>query len=238
MQTISMRGSLSMTAERYFYAAMSLVVTLIVVYGFSRTIGKSLLHPVKPPPAILYVHAIVFSSWLLLLLTQSTLVQTARVRVHRTLGYAGMVLGALMPVIAMMTKHAVLHSGVPPADDEYAFIAVTINDMLCFGTAFALAMNWRKKPEYHRRLILIASCCLTVAAFARFPSSLIVAPWWYVYVDALILFGVIRDALVMRRVHIVYRYALPALIACQAVAMYLFLAAPLPWVAAMRWLFA
>ena len=42
-------------------------------------------------------------------------------------------------------------------------------------------------------------------------------------VDALILLGVGRDWMVARRVHPVYLYGLPAIIAGQAIAMYLYL---------------
>jgi hypothetical protein len=92
----------------------------------------------------------------------------------------------------------------------------------------ALAILWRKKPELHRRLLFIATCCLLAAAFGRFPyvsdHNL-----FYVCVDAVILLGVLRDLLVSRSVHRVYRVALPVLIAWQALIMYLYLGAPAWW---------
>jgi hypothetical protein len=39
-----------------------------------------------------------------------------------------------------------------------------------FTIPFVLAICWRRKPELHRRLMLIASCALTAAAFVRFPG--------------------------------------------------------------------
>ena len=44
------------------------------------------------------------------------------------------------------------------------------------------------------------------------------------------LLGVVRDLLVNRRIHTVYRVALPVLIVTQAASMYLFLGAPAWWV--------
>jgi hypothetical protein len=231
--------AMQLALRRYFYLAGSLLITVIVVYGFSHTIDHSLLHPEKPPPLILYVHAAMFSTWLLLLVVQSSLVRVQQVRLHRTLGYAGLALGAAMPVVAIATRVTVLHAASRAAavgDDEIAFTTVTLNDMLCFGTAFALAMLWRKKPEHHRRLIYIASCCLTVAAFARMPESLVVPPWWYAYADALIVLGMLRDLIAERRIHRVYQIGLPLLMICQASAMALFLIAPPGWVATLRWL--
>jgi len=94
--------------------------------------------------------------------------------------------------------------------------------MLCFSTFLALAIYWRKKPEFHRRLILIASCGLTAAAFGRFPfSDAVLSRFFYVGVDLLILLGMARDLIVIRRVHQVYVYALPLLIIGQASAIFI-----------------
>jgi hypothetical protein len=51
-----------------------------------------------------------------------------------------------------------------------SFLIVPLWDMVVFTTAFALAVYFRKKPEYHKRLVLIATCALTAAAFGRFSA--------------------------------------------------------------------
>ena len=235
-----MHPTLRERVDTHFYAGMTLLIAAVIVYGFSRTIGDGLLHASPRPPLILYVHAAVFSSWVLLLLVQSACVRLSRVRVHRSLGIAGLILGAAMPLLGIATKMITTRqafSGAVPAD-ELSFSAISLNDMLSFGVVFALGMCWRRRPEYHRRLMIIASCCLTVAAFARFPGTIVIPPYWYLYVDALIALGVLRDYLMMGRVHIVYRVALPALAAGQSLAMYLYLAAPPMWLSAMRWAYS
>jgi hypothetical protein len=50
--------------DRYFYFFMSLLIPAVVVYGFSFTVGKNLIHPAIPQPLILYVHAAFFCGWL------------------------------------------------------------------------------------------------------------------------------------------------------------------------------
>jgi hypothetical protein len=40
---------------------MALLIPAVVVYGFSFTVDKNLIHPAIPSPPILYVHAAVFS---------------------------------------------------------------------------------------------------------------------------------------------------------------------------------
>jgi hypothetical protein len=123
-----------------------------------------------------------------------------------------------------------LHRAERNIDGE-PFLVVSCFDMLAFAVTFGLAVHWRRRPEYHRRLMLIATCGLTVAAFARFPNWLMPNDAWYVGVDALILAGAARDWIVMHRVHPVYLYGLPALALGQAATMWIDLSRAPAWVA-------
>jgi hypothetical protein len=218
--------------SQYFYFFMSLLIAAVVIYGFSRTVDQNLIHATPIRPWILYLHAAVFSGWVVFFIVQTALVRVHKVRVHRTLGWFGVGIGVLIPVLGISTaitmarfKTAQLH-----ATDAAAFLIVPFLDISCFTIAFALAIYWRKKPEFHRRLMLVATCALTAAAFGRFPTPIREA-WFYAGVDLLIFFGVLRDVIVTRRVHAVYRYALPTLVFCQLIVMHLFLTASPRWVA-------
>src|ERR1700761_2230332 len=89
--------------DRYFYFGMSLLIAAVVVGGFSRTVGPKIIHPKALPPAILYAHALVFYGWLAFFILQSALVRTHNVRLHRTLGWFGVALGVMMPVLGIRT---------------------------------------------------------------------------------------------------------------------------------------
>ncbi len=212
------------TLDRFFYFGMALLLGAIVVYGFSHTVGDSLIHPDVAPPPIFYVHAIVFASWVVLFIVQSGLVRSASVRLHRRLGTFGVVLGGLVPILGVATAATSQQSAT-----SHVFFAVSLNDMLLFATAFWLAIYWRREPEFHRRLMLIGTCGLMGAALARFPFVPGI-PWAYGGIDLLILLGALRDLAVQGRVHVVYRYALPCVMAGQALALYLLFARPQVWV--------
>ncbi|KRE89429.1 hypothetical protein ASG87_03570 [Frateuria sp. Soil773] len=215
----------------WFYFGMGWLVLAVVAYGFGRHAGDRLFHPAVPPPLILHVHVLVFAGWVLLFLVQSGLVRGANVRLHRRLGVLGGVLGAVLPVMGVVTALAMQrwHANRGPVND--AFLSISLNDMLTFAVAFGLALRWRRQPERHRRLMLIATCGLTGAAFARFPHELVPAYSWYLGVDLLIALGMLRDLIVDGRVHPVYRIGLSCVMAGQATAMYLLLAAPAGWLA-------
>jgi hypothetical protein len=59
----------------------------------------------------------------------------------------------------------------------------------------AMAIHWRKKPEYHRRMVFIASCQLMDAAIGRF-DFMLNHNLFYSALDSLIVLGMVRDWLV------------------------------------------
>jgi len=208
---------------KYFYLFMSLLIVAVIVYGFSFTIGNNLIHPAVPRPWILYVHATVFSGWLVFFILQSTLVRSGRVQWHRRLGQFGVALGTLIPIIGVSTAVVMgrfntvsLHATHAESD-----LAIPLFDMVCFSSTFPLAVYWRKKPELHRRLILVATCALTAAGFGRFPERILPPYLFYAGVDLLILLGVARDLIVNRAVHRVYLFVLPLFMIGQAIATYI-----------------
>lgn len=216
--------------EKYFYFSMSLLIAVVVIYGFSHTVNANLIHANPPRPWILWAHGFVFSGWLVFFIFQSALIRTHNVKIHRRTGWFGAGLGAVIPVLGISTaivmdkfKFTQLHHA-----GTKVFFSVQLWDMIAFTIPFWLAVYWRRKPEYHRRLVLVATCALTSAGFGRFPW--LSHYWFFAGVDALILLGVAHDLIVTRRIHVVYRYALPVFIAAQIFVVQIWLHHPAWWV--------
>jgi hypothetical protein len=216
--------------SRYFYFSMSLVMAGLVVWGFSRTVDANLLHAKPARPLLLWMHGAAFTMWLVFFILQSALVRIRKVSVHRFLGWFGALLATVMVILGFTTSivmtrfdMSVLHQkGVD------SFLSIPFEDMIVFGSCIALAIYWRTKPEYHRRLIFIGSCVLMDAAIGRFDF------WFnhsifYVGLDLLIVLGMMRDWIVERRVHRVYLYALPPMILLQSLAVYAWRVNPVWW---------
>jgi hypothetical protein len=210
----------------YFYFFMSLLIAATAVYGFSHTIDHNLIHRSPLPPFVLYIHAIVFPAWIVFFIVQSALIRSHNVHLHRSLGWFGVGLAVASIIVGALTAISMARFEQQDPFNSAAFLIVQVMDLSSFAVPFALAIYWRKRPEFHRRLVLIASCALLDAAFGRFPAlPLVFSP---AGVDALICLGVIRDLIVDRRVHKVYLYALPMLIVWQIVAVETFVHAS-PW---------
>lgn len=231
MNSVTGRNGL---VDRYFYFCMSLLFALIVIAGFRLTVNQNLLHAAPPRPLLLWIHGAAFSGWIVFYILQSALVRTHNVKWHRLFGWFGAALAAIMvllgftiAVIMGRFDAVVLHQPDP------AFLSIPFFDMLAFGVLVSLAIAWRKKPELHRRLLFIATCALMDAAFGRF-DYIFSHGYFYWCLDAVVLLGVGRDLVVNRRIHAVYRYAFPLLIAGQALTLYLWRGAPAWWVGITR----
>jgi hypothetical protein len=212
------RSKLTKFLAARFYFVMTLLTAAVVIIGFAPKLGPRLLHPPYPMPWSLYVHTGVFSAWVVLVMVQSGLVQAGRVAWHRTLGTASAVFGIVLPIVGVWVAIEVSRLRVQHGErGPESFLLVPLFDMAVFALLFGLAWWWRKRPELHRRLILLASVSLTVAAFARFPRSIVPGGHFNIACDMMIMLAVARDLVVDRRVHRVYLIALPLLFLGQAV---------------------
>lgn len=219
--------------DNYFYFAMSLVSAAIVVAGFSQTVDDQLFHPAIAPPRILWVHGVVFSTWIVFFILQSALVRTRNLKWHRALGYAGAALAALMVPLGAVTAISMVNFETYRLHmpHRYAFLAVPFFDISVFGLCMALAIWWRKRPQFHRRLVFFATCSLLVAAFARMDHAFARHHnLSYVGVDLMLALGVCRDLLVDRRIHTVYRVGVPFYYIAQFAVIYLAAIGPDWWV--------
>ncbi len=124
------------------------------------------------PSLIIHIHGVVFSSWILLLLAQTSLVAVGLVDLHRPLGLLGFGLACLLVIVGLLaaTDSLARHFAAgEPGVGARAFYAIPITDMLIFATLIYFAFRQRFNPSAHKRLILIATITLLDAAFGRWP---------------------------------------------------------------------
>ncbi len=216
--------------QRYFYFGMSLMLAAIVVTGFQRTVNQNLFHPAVPRPLLLWFHGAAFSAWIVFFIAQSTLVRVRKVSWHRFIGWFGTGLATAMVLLGFRTAVVMDRFDTVTLHQTGgdAFLSVPFYDMIAFGVLVGLAILWRKRPEFHRRLIFIATCGLMDAPLGRF-DFLFNNNLFFPCIDLLILLGVARDLFVEKRVHKVYVYALPLLIVGQSLSVYMWRHNPAWW---------
>jgi FtsH-binding integral membrane protein len=160
--------------DHLFFSAMALLILATVFVGFARTYYLAGVFHAPLPSPIIHLHGAAFSCWILLLVTQTSLVSAGRVDIHRRLGIAGFLLACVMVILGVLaaTDSLVREAG-PPGRDPKFFYIIPLTDMLVFATLVFFAFRARSNPPAHKRLIFVATVALTIAAIARWPLTLV-----------------------------------------------------------------
>src|ERR1041385_1012392 len=103
---------------------MALLFFATVFLGFAPTYYLARGVQASPPRLIIHLHGAAFSCWILLLVTQTSLVSAGRVDIHRRLGIAGFFLACLMVILGVLaaTDSLVRQSGAPARDVRSFYI--------------------------------------------------------------------------------------------------------------------
>ncbi len=217
MTTIGIqRGSASAGLARRFYLIMAVLMAATIIAGFSRTVPVALT--TKPGlPLLLHIHGFVFLCWLVLFVAQPALIGAGGVRLHRKLGWAGAVIAGLMMVMGVAaTLNAIATHTVPPFFPQSIFLAMNLLGIAFFGGLVGAAVALRRDGDWHKRLMLCATCLLLGPGLGRLlpmPSFGAAAPLvMFGVVDLYLIAGPVFDLFTRRRIHPAYFWGVPAVL--------------------------
>lgn len=189
---------------RDFYVWAALTCAGIAVLGFGRTYYLKALFGTPPLPALLHVHGAIMSSWCLLFAAQTYLVATHRAHLHRRLGILGAVLAILVVLVgAYATVAATAREVRDHVVHRFHFLfGLNLVNLLLFAVLVATALAWRRRPDFHKRLMLLATVTLLAPAIARIVLLFThAATAQFVAFDFCILACVAVDTVLHRRLH-------------------------------------
>lgn len=141
---------------------------------------------------------------MVLLLAQTSLVAAHRTDLHRRLGQTAFGLVPLMLVVGATTAILRAHDGFSPpgGPPPQVFLVIPLFDLVVFGTLVGAALRFRRRPETHKHLMLLATISLLAAPIARLPLGLLRAgpPAFVGLADLFVIACVIYDLATRRRV--------------------------------------
>lgn len=194
-------------SARRFYIGIAVLMTAMVVVGFWPSYFGPFLGGVYERPWMFHLHGAVFLGWMGLLIAQVVLVSIGRTRMHRKIGAFGIAYGLLVLTVglAMSFYAPVFHirAGEWTVDRAAAFLLLPLGDMVVFAGFFGAAIIYRRTPEIHKRLIVLATVALVFAGVARrVPFA---PPWTFLLIwFAPLLAAMAYDWRTRRRVHPLY----------------------------------
>ena len=195
--------------RRRMYLATAVVFTLVATIGFAPTYWAPLVAGTLTAHPAIHVHAALFFLWLGFLVLQAALVQTGRVRWHREAGLFGIALASMMLFSGVLTAIVSLQAGLrgPRPEIMRTTVALSLSGITLFAGLIAAAIACIRRPEWHKRLILLASVELLQPGVGRmtrllpgltFPTPIVIAT---VLVDLVLVALVLIDRRSTGRVH-------------------------------------
>jgi uncharacterized membrane protein len=215
--------------DRAFFVLFVLAGWAAVWMGFAGEVAKRFRGEADyAAPLILLVHIAAFAAWMALLTVQVLLIETRRLALHRKLGLLGLL---LLPVMIVSAIGAEIYSQrfySPRFPGNLNFFVAPLMQMIAFGLLAAGAFLRRGDAAAHKRLILLATSIILVAAYNRWWGEALYERFgdgfWGMIVhnfagpDLLILIAMLYDLLTRGRVHRVYLIAAPAILAAELAA--------------------
>lgn len=193
-------------ADSRFYGWAAGLSAAIIFAGFARTFYLKSFFAAAPLSGLHWAHGVVMSLWLALLLVQVALVAGGRTDLHRRLGVAGFVLALLVVGVCVTLAIDAARRGASPAPGvtPLMFIAVPMADALVFTVLAGAGLALRRRADFHKRLMLLATLAILAPGIARLPFDALRAgglPVIFGLTLALVLLAIVVDTVRHRRLH-------------------------------------
>lgn len=199
-------------AKSPVYTLLGLLMLGLAVAGFwpqyyraaaGGTIVESARH------TLIHVHAAIFLGWLILFVAQAVLILNRKVQLHRRLGRLSAVYGfaaAAFGLFAGFALAARFGRRMGDMDQGAAFVFAPTIDMLFLAVFLGIALWFAKRPEIHRRAMLVATFSVAIVGIGRFVARTpaFETPWlWQPAMLSPLLLALGYDVIVKRRVYAV-----------------------------------
>jgi hypothetical protein len=163
---------------RPFYFHMALACAAVAFLGFAPTYFVPMARGTLSATPVIHAHGILFFAWTLYFVWQTWLAASGRVARHRSIGMIGVSLATAMTIFGFLVGVSAMKrsAAIGQTDAGIAFAIVPWSGILLFAVVFAIAIAMVRKPEVHKRLMLLAGISILDAAVARWFLTFLAPP--------------------------------------------------------------
>ncbi len=190
--------------DRRFFTGMAVAAALTVFAGFAPTYFLKGVFGAPALSSLLHFHGALFTAWIVVFMLQVRLVAARRVDLHRRVGVAGALLAVSMVGVGLATAVDSAARGFTPAGGPppLVFLVIPVGDLLVFAILVGTGLYLRRRPDTHRRLMLLATLGLLTPAIARLPYVIQGGPPLFFGLTALFIIAcMLYDRVTRGRVH-------------------------------------
>ena len=154
---------------KYFYTWMAGLCMIVAFAGFTPSYWARVATGTFTGAPIFHIHGLLFSFWTVFFVAQAALASSGRIARHRAVGLVGISLATSMVIVGILVSLASLQQGVALGFGEQAtaFSIVSLTGIVVFAGLFIAAVANVRRPEVHKRLMLVSTVSLLQAAIGR-----------------------------------------------------------------------
>jgi hypothetical protein len=207
----------------FFYIGYGLFAVAAIFAGFSTTYIIPMSQRTFHAPWFVHLHGASALSWAILLIYQARLVRLNRTPLHRQVGRIGLPLAVTAWASGIATATWAAKRDFPDTGTvATSNLASTSIGLSLYLALVIVAIALRKRPDWHKRLIMLATIQVLWPAIFRWRHLLPPMPHpdiWLALVVAYtpIAVAAFRDRQVYGRIHPVWLFVAPALVFEQSV---------------------
>jgi hypothetical protein len=155
-------------SEHRYFSTVAISVTVTVLAGFVPLYTLRLLRHDPNLTLLVHAHGFVMAAWIALFLTQTLLIARRRIDLHRRLGMFGVGLAMLVILVGMPT---LVNAAARKSHNVHRFLwnlaAFDGIALVVFAGLVGAAIVLRRRGDFHKRLMLLATLSLLGPAFGR-----------------------------------------------------------------------
>lgn len=207
------------------YLALALGMSAVTFGGFWFTYFGRLLGGDYPDVSTtVHLHGWSFFAWYLLLPAQAWLMRSRNLALHKRLGLASIGLALVMVITGLVVLSVQVRNGM--AAEGFHFFKVfglpVLSSLLLFAVFYTLAIIRRRRGEWHKRFMIVASAAgLGAAAFRLLGGFWDPAPWTMVAgilgTNLFVVTAMIHDRIIHGSVGKPYWYGLIACVSIEGI---------------------
>ncbi|HET7084412.1 MAG TPA: hypothetical protein VFI23_06555 [Rhizomicrobium sp.] len=206
---------LARAESRFFYFQMALVCMAVAFLGFLPTYWMPVAQGAARFDPVVHIHGMVFFSWTIFFAVQTWIAATGQIARHRMVGLIGVSLATAMVILGILVAMHAMHGRAASGRPDFALrrSIVPLADISCFAILMIAAFFNIPRPEWHKRLMLVAAISILGAPIFRWfvafghvprPTPLHVVMEAQGVVILLCLFPILHDWRLKGRLHPAY----------------------------------
>lgn len=225
-----------------FYLGFGVLGLLVVAHGFGVTYVVPMARRTFSAPWVVHLHGASALSWVLLFIAQAKLVRGRRTQLHRRLGQVALPLALVVWASGIATALWAAQRDLPQQGTAAtSSFAGTASGLTLYLLLVIAAVATRRRPDWHKRIVMLATIQVLWPAFFRLRHLLPAVPYpdisfALVMAYSPILVAALRDQWRYGKIHPVWLFIGPALVIEQSLEFVFFDQGPLRTVG--EWLYA